>query len=104
MVDYCILKSTLETKLLELLERSDNVERALSDPGEKDWEENAIAKENDEALTAIAGAAETEIREIKLALKRIDSGDYGICTSCLRPIAKARLEALPWASTCVGCA
>lgn len=104
MVDYCILKQKLETKLAELLERADGIEDVLRQPGEKDWEENAIAKENDQALVAIENALETEIRDIKLALSRIESGDYGKCSNCQHPIAKARLEAIPWATTCIHCA
>ena len=103
MIDYCTLKQTLETKLAELIERAEGIEEVLSEPGDKDWEENAISKENDQALVAIENAIEVEIRDIKLAIKRIDSGEYGSCVGCHQPIAKARLEALPWASTCVRC-
>ena len=104
MVDYSTLKSELETKLAALLERADSIEKQLSDPGEKDWEENAIAKEGDETLEAVGNATETEIRDIRLALHRIEKGEYGICTVCQKPISKARMAAVPWATTCVGCA
>jgi DnaK suppressor protein len=104
MVDYCSLKSSLQAKLEELLERATGIENDLRSPGEKDWEDNAIAKENEETLTAVGNATEKEIQEIKLALRRIDSGEYGLCKTCNKPIGKARLDAIPWASTCVGCA
>ena len=103
MIDYCILKSELETKLAELLERAEGIENVLRDPGEKDWEENAIAREGDEALAAVGNATETEIRDIRLALHRINTGEYGVCATCHKPIAKARLAALPWATNCIGC-
>ncbi len=38
------------------------------------------------------------------ALSRIDDGTYGICTVCAQQIAEERLDAIPWAATCVGCA
>jgi len=41
--------------------------------------------------------------EIDAALKRIEEGTYGICTNCGKPIAVERLEALPWATLCIGC-
>src|SRR5580704_16299602 len=44
------------------------------------------------------------LQEIDGALKRIKSGEYGICASCGEPIPDARLKALPWARVCVGCA
>ena len=37
------------------------------------------------------------------ALKRIEAGEYGICTTCDHPIAPARLAAIPEADLCVGC-
>lgn len=104
MSEYAEIKSSLETKLSELLERAESIESVLSDPGNSDWEENAIETENDEALSAIGDVTKDEIRDIKLALHRIEHGQYGICTSCGKKIAKARLAALPWTNTCVGCA
>lgn len=37
------------------------------------------------------------LREINDALRRIYNGVYGICEASGKPIARARLEALPWA-------
>lgn len=39
--------------------------------------------------------------KIEKALIRIDEGTFGICTRCGRPIEKARLKALPYASLCI---
>jgi RNA polymerase-binding protein DksA len=41
------------------------------------------------------------LREINDALQRIADGTYGICEGTGKPIAKARLEANPWARYCV---
>jgi RNA polymerase-binding protein DksA len=43
------------------------------------------------------------LAEIDGALRRIDEGSFGICTNCGKPIAEERLEALPWATLCIGC-
>jgi len=40
---------------------------------------------------------------VEAALARLDSGEYGICVECERPIAAKRLAAVPWASRCVAC-
>jgi RNA polymerase-binding protein DksA len=40
---------------------------------------------------------------IDAALRRIDEGTYGTCTSCARPIGEERLEALPWTTRCIDC-
>ena len=37
------------------------------------------------------------LKEIDDALQRIEDGTYGICEATGKPIAKARLEAKPWA-------
>ena len=41
------------------------------------------------------------LQEINDALQRIEQGAYGICEATGKPIAKARLEAKPWARHCV---
>lgn len=41
------------------------------------------------------------LQAIEHALKRIDNETFGNCTTCGKPIDSARLEALPWALTCV---
>ncbi len=52
---------------------------------------------------ALREAAERRIKEVDAALARIDAGTFGLCTTCGRPIAEARLEALPWAALCIDC-
>ena len=44
------------------------------------------------------------VQEIEGALKRLESGEYGLCASCDKPIPDARLKALPCARVCVRCA
>jgi RNA polymerase-binding protein DksA len=43
------------------------------------------------------------LRAIEEALARISHRAYGACESCKRPIAKARLEAVPWTRHCRHC-
>jgi RNA polymerase-binding protein DksA len=44
-----------------------------------------------------------ELRQIELALRRIDDGSYGICTDCSTPIDPRRVLAQPTALRCVEC-
>ena len=44
------------------------------------------------------------LHKVEHALRRIESGDYGICEVCGEAIPVARLEVLPYATTCVTCA
>ena len=43
------------------------------------------------------------IRKIKLALQRIDDGEYGYCISCGEEILEKRLIARPVATHCIDC-
>jgi DnaK suppressor protein len=44
------------------------------------------------------------LNQVEAALDRMERGTYGICEQCGRPIAPERLEALPYATTCLDCA
>jgi RNA polymerase-binding protein DksA len=41
------------------------------------------------------------LEEIEAALERIDTGTYGLCATCGRPIDSERLEAVPYATLCI---
>jgi RNA polymerase-binding protein DksA len=41
------------------------------------------------------------LNKIDRALRRMDSGTYGLCERCGRPITKARIRALPYADLCI---
>ena len=43
-------------------------------------------------------------REIDLSLRRMETGEYGICGVCGEEIPLARLNAIPWTRRCVTCA
>ena len=43
------------------------------------------------------------LRAIEEALARIDHGKFGVCESCVHPISKARLNAVPWTRHCLDC-
>jgi DnaK suppressor protein len=43
------------------------------------------------------------LREIDDALRKIYGGEYGTCENCGKPIARARLEAVPYARLCKSC-
>ncbi len=41
------------------------------------------------------------IEKVDKALAKMDEGTYGLCQRCGKPIEKARLKALPYASLCL---
>jgi RNA polymerase-binding transcription factor DksA len=46
-------------------------------------------------------SVEKELAEVEAALDRLERGTYGICEICGKPIADARLEAMPAARFCI---
>ena len=61
---------------------------------------DAIEREKAFMFASVEGRMLLEINE---ALRRLYRGEYGICESCGKPIARARLEAMPYARLCVSC-
>lgn len=104
MTDLKKVKAELERRLSELTSRASDIEESLSTPGSQDWEENATESEDDEVMSRLGDVTEQEIHEIRLALSRIESGQYGTCSACGKQISAERLTALPGTNTCVKCA
>ncbi len=46
---------------------------------------------------------QTKLNDIKLALKKIDNGTYGVCENCKKNINSERLEIMPAARFCMEC-
>jgi RNA polymerase-binding protein DksA len=70
---------------------------------EADFEEQAIQRENDDVLATLDRAIRGELRQIEATLGRLDSGGYGVCDVCRKPISEKRLEALPHVTRCIEC-
>ena len=70
---------------------------------EHDPEGSTIAFER-EQLAALRAHAQEHLTEVEAALARLHDDRYGRCEVCGRPIATARLEALPATRSCVTCA
>jgi DnaK suppressor protein len=97
------VRTQLERRLADLTRRAGKIEGDLLQPHDPDWQERATQLENDEVLEGLDGMTVGEIQQIRAALRRIDSGSYGICSACGRPIGAKRLAAVPSALTCVAC-
>jgi DnaK suppressor protein len=52
----------------------------------------------------VGGALETKQLRVVRALEKLDEGTYGVCDSCGRPIAPARLRFAPESVLCIDCA
>lgn len=97
-------RAQLLKRLAELTQRVGNIESDLRQPHDRDWQERAIELENDEVLEGLDEMTRNEVQQIREALRRIETGGYGTCVDCGRPIGAERLAALPSTTTCVRCA
>lgn len=104
MPDLTHFKKLITDRLAELDVRIHEVDHELGEPKSADLNDQAIDLEDDEVLESLGEAAQKEISLLKLALKRIKDGSYGICARCEEPISDARLQAVPYAPLCKQCA
>lgn len=101
---YDRLRVQLETRLVEIRGRVGRIEGDLRRPPDRDWTEQATLQENDEVLEGLDDMERAEAVTIRNTLRRIESGDYGVCAVCREPIDQKRLDAVPTADTCIDCA
>ncbi len=97
-------RKALETRLAELGGRLRSIEAELDQPADRDWEEAAIEREDDEVLESMGEAGLHEIEMIRAALDRIEAGEYGYCVKCGEKISEERLDVLPATPFCRNCA
>ena len=69
---------------------------------EESGEGDTVNVERERDLLLSASARQT-VEEIDRALERIAGGTYGVCLPAGRRISLERLDALPYADTCVDC-
>ena len=58
---------------------------------------------SEEVSSQLAQLESRELHQIERALGRLKQGIYGVCEGCNKKIPVARLNALPFSSTCVTC-
>jgi len=83
-------------------EATDNWEAVPDSDSQEEADINVEADATEEwnERRATVSALETEYRDIKRALAKIDNGTYGHCEVCQAEIATTRLEFKPTARTC----
>src|SRR5208283_2344997 len=63
----------------------------------------ALDSVQDEISSQLAEVESRELTRIEYALERMRTGHFGICESCGTTIPMARLNALPYATSCIKC-
>lgn len=105
-MDTTAVRQQLEARRDELLRRAQRIDRHRhrEEPLPADFADQATELENLDVLFALDREGRQALREVSAALARLEAGEYGTCMRCGGPIAKARLQALPTAETCMDCA
>ena len=98
------LKDRLEAKRDELTGRLERITANVRRSLDADSEERAKELADSEVVDALGNEAREELGKISVALSRMESGAYGLCTECGVPIATQRIEAYPYADECIDCA
>jgi len=104
MQKYKKIKAQLIERKQKLAELLGKIEKSARRKLEKDSEQQAIDRENEEVLTSLDDSLNEEFEEITNALNKLKQGTYGNCDKCGREIALKRLEAIPYANLCINCA
>jgi DnaK suppressor protein len=63
----------------------------------------AFGTGSEEVISQLAELESRELAQIERALARLKQGTYGLCEMCHKKIPVARLNALPFSTTCVQC-
>ncbi len=95
-------KKKILERYLEKEETQQRIEEESKEP--RDWEDIGQLTYTEELLDNLSHMEVNLLKEIDLALKKIDAGTYGICENCGTEISMARLKAIPWTRYCARCA
>ncbi len=104
-------KDSLQALHKVLLKRRDALRRAIAGDlsllmelqQSGDIVDAALDTAQDEITSQLAQAASRDLVNVDNALKRFREGVYGVCVGCEGNIPLLRLEALPFATTCIKC-
>ena len=101
------LKKKIEAMILTMEHEVQHLEEATQPISP----ENAIGRvnrmdaiNNNGVSEAALRSARRKLSSLRLALTKIDSSDFGICSRCKQPIPPARLMYMPESTRCVKCA
>lgn len=104
-------KTTIEEELQRFAKKDKRVEgdwdtkfpKFNGGAGGQQLEDEAEEVEEYVTMLPIEYSLETRLKDINLALEKIEKGRYGRCEKCGKAISKERLKVCPEARTCQKC-
>jgi DnaK suppressor protein len=100
------LKTRLKTRRDFLLKEINLRLKEIKDSGGYRFTDTADIASNirdDSIVISVAQGEAREIEQIDNALKKLKSGEYGICERCGKKINNERLKAIPFVNLCIKC-
>jgi DnaK suppressor protein len=98
-----LLRQLLERHATELAARKDDLRSSVDGLDAAEDLESSMMRESRGLGAAMAAIQSRTVQLIETSLRRLESGTYGRCSDCNRPITWARLKALPFADACRDC-
>lgn len=106
-------KESMDSMRQVLIKRRDALRKALAgdlsllkelrEQTSGDVVDFALDSVQDEINSQLAEVESRELANIEVALEKMREGTYGKCEGCNGAIPAIRLQALPYASYCIGC-
>jgi DnaK suppressor protein len=101
-IELNAFRRVLENRRTELANGNRNRESLAIETSPDELDRIQHSQERELAIGALDRNS-TLLREVRAALHRIDAGTFGICAGCEENINVKRLNAVPWASSCIVC-
>lgn len=91
------LKQEYQTRVYKIQNDMQNPDTDMT----QDWDDQAVINEQNDVRKNLLVEAKQNLELVNNALLRIENGTYGICTVSGEEIEPERLEAVPFATTCM---
>ena len=91
------LKQEYQTRVYKIQHDMQNPDTDMT----QDWDDQAVINEQNDVRKNLLVEAKQNLELVNNALLRIENGTYGICAVSGEEIEPARLEAVPFATTCM---
>lgn len=95
--DLLALKEEYQSRIAKLSDHMAHPQDQLN----QHWDDQAVAITHNEMRKSLLIEAEEGLSKVNAALRRMETGNYGICTECGEDIEEGRLSAVPYASRCM---
>ncbi|HLH72507.1 MAG TPA: TraR/DksA C4-type zinc finger protein [Chloroflexota bacterium] len=96
-------RTRLRNEIAELAERPSEYRQTRESYYGNHLADEATDTFEEEKALALEAHLAGLLGKVEDALRKFENGTYGICSECGQAIDPARLEALPYATTCLKC-